>query len=210
MARAGSRVVAISENCMAAIGGCDDVFGRAEMLPTVEIFDSTTCRWSLLDVHLSAPRTTAAVATLEDRRVLVVGGAPSLSSAEVFRIPDQAVDDDGSEAFQAGAIPHIAEGRMGCQAVAMHLPAKGEDYPLCSQSCVVVVGGENGEDDWEGGQAPVRQFNSVLVYDTKESSWREESYFPPMLMPRTAMAVCVGHGSIRGSPHSQRCTRGGC
>ncbi|CAE8647449.1 unnamed protein product, partial [Polarella glacialis] len=87
MARAGSRVVAINDYCLAAVGGCDDVFGRAEMLPTVEVFDVTTGRWSLLDVQLSAPRTTAAVAALEDSRILVVGGAPSLSSAEVFHFP---------------------------------------------------------------------------------------------------------------------------
>jgi hypothetical protein len=177
------------------------------MLPTVEVFDSAVGRWSLLDLHLSAPRTTAAVASLEDQRILVVGGAPSLSSAEVFHMPsgEQNQPDRG-----AAQIPGIAEGRMGCQAVALKLPANGDRYPLCSQQCVLVVGGENGEEDWEGAQAPVRQFSSVLVYDTQEDCWRPDSSFPNMQVPRTAMAVCVGHGRIRSSPDSQRASsRGG-
>eukprot|EP00931_Biecheleriopsis_adriatica_P006968 TRINITY_DN10830_c0_g1_i1.p1 TRINITY_DN10830_c0_g1~~TRINITY_DN10830_c0_g1_i1.p1 ORF type:complete len:408 (-),score=60.23 TRINITY_DN10830_c0_g1_i1:44-1267(-) len=209
MPRAGSRVVALTEHRLAAVGGCDDVFGRAEMLPTVEVYDATTCRWSLLDVQLSAPRTTAAVAALEDRRVLVIGGAPSLSSAEVFHMPDaDGVTPEGhSDVLR---LPDISEGRMGCQAVAMQLPPPDGRYPLCSQSCVLVVGGENGEEDWEGAQAPVRQFSSVLLYDTKECEWRPEPCFPSMLLPRTAMAVCVGHGRIQSPPDSRAGCKGGC
>eukprot|EP00929_Paragymnodinium_shiwhaense_P061448 TRINITY_DN30691_c0_g1_i1.p1 TRINITY_DN30691_c0_g1~~TRINITY_DN30691_c0_g1_i1.p1 ORF type:complete len:417 (+),score=57.34 TRINITY_DN30691_c0_g1_i1:314-1564(+) len=213
MARAGSRVVTIGDRYLAAVGGCDDVFGRAEMLPTVELFDSVACRWELLDVQLSTPRTTAAVAALDDRRILVIGGAPSLSSAEVYHVPDcsEGMDEDCFEAsnftapqvisppsFGENAVCDMAEGRMGCQAVALQLPAKQQRYPLCSRTCVAVVGGENGDEDWDYDQAHVRQFNSVLIYDSQEDEWRPEDSFPPMPTARTAMALCVGYGKISG------------
>merc|ERR1719428_2250193 len=86
--RAGVRVVTLGDRYLAAVGGCDDVFGRAEMLTTVELFDITTGKWSLLNAQLSTPRTTAAVAAIDDRRILVIGGAPSLSSAEVYHVPE--------------------------------------------------------------------------------------------------------------------------
>jgi len=223
MARAGSRVVTISSTCLAAVGGCDDVFGRAEMLPTVELFDTEAQRWTLLDLHLSTPRTTAAVAALEahpdDRRILVIGGAPSLSTSEVYRVPDpiaeQAAGNGSGGVAEEDPLPtirDIAEGRMGCQAVAIKLPAPGSCYPLCNRTCVVVVGGENGEEDWEGTQAHVRQFSSALVYDTEESQWWSDAAFPPTLTPRTAMALCVGHGRIRGYPQQPRSGQraGGC
>mmetsp|Transcript_130387 Transcript_130387/g.254002 ORF Transcript_130387/g.254002 Transcript_130387/m.254002 type:complete len:438 (-) Transcript_130387:53-1366(-) len=229
MARAGSRVVAIGENLLAAVGGCDDVFGRAEMLPTVEIFDAIAGRWSLLDAPLSMPRTTAAVAVIEERHILVVGGAPSLSTSEVYRVPDSPngasrLDDEATSAADSPAshspatmavhddtsvtvaahISNISEGRMGCQAAALKLPAPGSRYPMCTRTSVVIVGGENGEEDWEGNQAHVRQFGSILVYDTEGRAWRPEMEFPLMLMPRTAMALCVGHGQIRGHSHTHR------
>jgi len=226
MARAGSRVVTISESLLAAVGGCDDVFGRAEMLPTVEIFDAVAGRWSLLEEPLSMPRTTAAVAVIEERLILVVGGAPSLSTSEVYTVSDSpngvsplnvettstaaspalhspAVHDDAS-ATDAARISDFAEVRMGCQAATLKLPAPGSRFPMCSRTSVVIVGGENGEEDWEGNQAHVRQFNSILVYDTEGRTWRRDMEFPPMLMPRTAMALCVAHGQIRGHSHVHR------
>lgn len=207
MARAGSRIVTVSDSCMAAVGGCDDVFGRAEMLPTVEIFDIASGHWSLLDTHLSMPRTTAAVAATEGGRIFVVGGAPSLSSAEIYAVPEPEPRGAPSPPAAIGSIP---EGRMGCQAVAMQLPAQGASYPICSRTCVVVVGGENGEEDWEGMQAQVRQFSTAVVYDEKDSAWRPESYLPAMSVARTAMALCVGHGRIRGYPPLPRAgVRGG-
>mmetsp|Transcript_60141 Transcript_60141/g.130435 ORF Transcript_60141/g.130435 Transcript_60141/m.130435 type:complete len:422 (-) Transcript_60141:124-1389(-) len=216
MARAGSRVVPLGSQYLAAVGGCDDVFGRAEMLPTVEVFDAATGRWSLLDTQLSTPRTTAAVAALEDRRILVVGGAPSLATAEAFSVwpavdlGEPGVEAGAGRADPAPTIQDIPEGRMGCQAVAMHLPSPNEKYPLCSRMCVVIVGGENGDEDWELDQANVRQFDSALVYDVEESAWRDENALPPMLMPRIAMALCVGHGRIRGYPQMHRAgVRGG-
>merc|ERR1719454_1451321 len=86
VARSGSRVVALDDRYLAAIGGCDDVFGRAETQPTVEIFDVKLGFWSMLEGQLVHPRTTAAAAAIDGRRLLVVGGAPSLSSAEVYRV----------------------------------------------------------------------------------------------------------------------------
>eukprot|EP00416_Gambierdiscus_australes_P020114 CAMPEP_0171079786 /NCGR_PEP_ID=MMETSP0766_2-20121228/15471_1 /TAXON_ID=439317 /ORGANISM="Gambierdiscus australes, Strain CAWD 149" /LENGTH=159 /DNA_ID=CAMNT_0011536997 /DNA_START=17 /DNA_END=494 /DNA_ORIENTATION=- len=83
----------------------------------------------------------------------------------------------------------IAEGRMGCQGAALQLPARNGRFPLCDRQCVMVVGGENGEEDLDGNEAGVRQFSSALVYDTKENEWWPEGTFPDMLVPRTAMAV---------------------
>ncbi|CAK0900742.1 unnamed protein product [Prorocentrum cordatum] len=214
-ARAGSRVVAIGTKYLAAVGGCDDVFGRAQTLSSVELFDITACRWTLLDVHLTTPRTTAAVASVEGRGILVIGGAPSLSTSEVcrLRVPADTGEVGGeqtsalAEPEATGALPalhvgDISEGRMGCQAAVLQLPAPGANYPLCSRTCVVVVGGENGEEELE--QADVRQFDSVLVYDAEECVWLPGEVVPPMLAPRTAMAVCVGCGYVRGYPSRGR------
>jgi hypothetical protein len=207
MARAGSRVVTLGDRYLAAVGGCDDVFGRAEMLPTVELFDPTVNRWMLLSAQLSTPRTTAAVAAIDDRRVLVMGGAPSLSSAEVYEVPE--APDSGCVAEAATIqnsqskgppVSDMVEGRTGCQAVAMELPAPDKPYPLCTRQCMLVVGGENGDDDWDNDQAQVWQFRSVLVYDVEAGKWRPEDSFPAMPTPRTAMALCVGPGRIHGHP----------
>merc|ERR1719183_473398 len=103
IARSGSRVVALDDRYLAAIGGCDDVFGRAETQPTVEIFDVLSGHWTLLQGRLTHPRTTAAAAAIDDRRLLVVGGAPSLSSAEVYRveIPERGSSQGSGEEEQA-------------------------------------------------------------------------------------------------------------
>lgn len=65
--RAGGRVTAISERFLCVVGGCDDVFGRAEMLASIEILDTWDegAKWATLDVSLSTPRTTAAVVAVE-------------------------------------------------------------------------------------------------------------------------------------------------
>eukprot|EP00929_Paragymnodinium_shiwhaense_P003554 TRINITY_DN104122_c0_g1_i1.p1 TRINITY_DN104122_c0_g1~~TRINITY_DN104122_c0_g1_i1.p1 ORF type:complete len:429 (+),score=85.95 TRINITY_DN104122_c0_g1_i1:175-1461(+) len=220
MARAGSRVVPIRDQYLAAVGGCDDVFGRAEMLPTVELFDADAGHWTLLETQLSTPRTTAAVAALDDGTVLVVGGAPSLASVEAFRAgppgcasaqlqvsahtPQGRSVQDDAEGGVGCQVRDLPEGRMGCQAVALQLPKKGESYPLCNATCVAVVGGENGDEDWDEDQAHVRQFNTVLVYDAEEGEWRPDTFFPAMFTPRTAMALCVAQGRIRGYPHLTR------
>jgi len=198
VARAGSRVVVLGERFLAAVGGCEDVFGRAEMLTSVELFEPSAERWSLLDVQLSTPRTTAAVAALDERHILVFGGAPSLSSAEVYQVPERSDDGECSSGQASGTADgpsacDMAEGRMGCQAVQLNLPAPGQPYPLCTRPCVVVVGGENGDEEFD---ARSRQFSSVLVFDAYSRSWRPESEFPPIPTPRTAMAICVGPGKV--------------
>jgi len=205
-ARAGSRVVAIGTKYLAAVGGCDDVFGRAEMLASVEVYDTRTSAWSMLQEQLSVPRTTAAAAALDEHRIIVMGGAPSLSSVEIFDVPGTSKGGEAAAATQPSSssrggckdLGDMTEGRMGCQAVLMKLPADGQDYPLCTRPCVVVVGGENGEEDLDDEQATARQFDSVLVYDLEESHWRPERSFPPIPTPRTAMTLCVASGQVRG------------
>jgi len=199
VARAGARVVALGGRCLAAVGGCDDVFGRAELLPTVELFDPSVGCWAMLPLQLSMPRTTSAVAALDDRQIVIVGGAPSLASGEVYSLPEQSVSCCSPQvpaprASRMASIGDITEGRMGCQAVAMALPAPDGAYPSCTRQCVVVVGGESGDDDWGSN---IKQFSSVLVYDGEDQSWRADDFFPPIPTPRTAMALCVGPGRIR-------------
>jgi len=195
VARAGARVVALDDRYLAAVGGCDDVFGRAEVLLTVELYDTLVGKWNILGQQLMIPRTTAAVAALDNSQILVIGGAPSLSSAELYRVATERSNGDDLSPSSASSVEicDIAEGRMGCQAVAMKLPAAGKAYPVCDQQCVVVIGGENGEDDQD---AHCRQFSSVLVYETDSQSWRTSSAFPDIPTPRTAMALCVGPGIV--------------
>merc|ERR1712232_1227658 len=105
---------------------------------------------------------------MSDHQILIVGGAPSLSSAEVYHLPALAErqgtevceEDPCTRRAEAPAVHAMTEGRMGCQAVALNLPSPGKSFPICNKSCIVVVGGENGDDDVESN---IRQFNSVLV-----------------------------------------------
>ncbi|CAD7922183.1 unnamed protein product [Amoebophrya sp. A25] len=81
--RAGGRVTSVADRYVLIVGGCDDVFGRAEMLASIEILDTwDPSAWFTLDVALSEPRTTAAVVSIDDR-IIVLGGAPNLSSVEI-------------------------------------------------------------------------------------------------------------------------------
>jgi len=206
VARAGARLVVLDAHRLAVVGGCDDVFGRGEMLASVEVYDTRTGAWSMLQEQLSVPRTTAAAAALDEHRIIVMGGAPSLSSVEIFDVPGTSKGGEAAAATQPSSssrggckdLGDMTEGRMGCQAVLMKLPADGQDYPLCTRPCVVVVGGENGEEDWDDEQETARQFDSVLVYDLEESHWRPERSFPPIPTPRTAMTLCVAPGQVRG------------
>jgi hypothetical protein len=86
VARSGSRVVALGSSRLAAVGGCDDVFGRAETQATVEIYDAIAGHWELLSSRLARPRTSAAVAAIGDSRLLIAGGAPSQLSVEVYSV----------------------------------------------------------------------------------------------------------------------------
>ncbi|CAE8620763.1 unnamed protein product [Polarella glacialis] len=204
VARAGARLVSVAGGQLAAVGGCDDVFGRAEMLASIEILNKGTGVWTLLSTQLGVPRTTAAAVALDDSRILVMGGAPSLSSAEVYHMPKRGTSPADCSGGSSLPICDMAEGRMGCQAVAMRLPAPGKTFPTCTRQCVVVVGGENGDDDWddEGTGSPLaRQFSSVLVYDAEEGKWRSTDAFPGLPTPRTAMALCVAPGLVAGHPY---------
>jgi len=201
VARAGARVVGLNDRYLAVVGGCDDVFGRAELLPTVELFDADAGIWSILDMQLSTPRTTAAAAALNDGQILIVGGAPSLSSAEVYHLPplgeqqssDCCDQEPHTRRAKAPTVYDMAEGRMGCQAVALDLPSIDKTFPICNQNCIVVVGGENGDENWDSS---IRQFSSVMVYDVEAQSWRSEKSFPHIPTPRTAMALVVGPGLV--------------
>jgi hypothetical protein len=200
-ARAGARVVALGDRYLAAVGGCNDVFGRAEILPTIELFDSQAGAWQMLELQLTTPRTTAAVAALDDDSILITGGAPSLSSVEVYWLPRRFEGEGSSrmavDQIKPAIVSSIAEGRMGCQAANLRLPGPGKAYPICDRQCVVVAGGESGED---GGDAEARQLSSVLVYDSTTDEWWPQDAFPPMPTPRTAMALVVGPGKVVGCP----------
>lgn len=265
VARSGARVVAMGSRYLAVVGGCDDVFGRSEVLSSVELFDSNTGCWELLQSSLQVPRSTAAVAAIDDRRIMVVGGTPALSSTEVYRVsrqhlatgrlstasnsssiagstyssssgsgggsptsvssheaaaqppgpagPSFADADDSTVALAedscgdidfVGSLPTpaMAEGRMGCHAVVLRLPAIGKAFPLCTEQCVVVIGGENSDEDLTNaaGMGPGRQLGAVVVFDVAQGTWRPSGSFPPMPTPRTAAALCLAPGWVAGYP----------
>eukprot|EP00931_Biecheleriopsis_adriatica_P118188 TRINITY_DN93645_c0_g1_i1.p1 TRINITY_DN93645_c0_g1~~TRINITY_DN93645_c0_g1_i1.p1 ORF type:complete len:502 (-),score=86.98 TRINITY_DN93645_c0_g1_i1:134-1639(-) len=196
IARSGSRVVAMGDRHLAAIGGCDDVFGRAETQPTVELFDSIEQQWSVLEPRLLNPRTTAAAVALDDCRLLVIGGAPSLSTAEVYKVnlpgrgesPIAESSDDRDR-----KIADLVDGRMGCQAAVLSLPAVGSEYPLANRRCAVIIGGERCDED-SADFSRIRQFATVPVFDPETYMWRSDDIVPPLPAARTAVAVCVGLG----------------
>jgi len=221
VARSGSRVVALGSTRLAAVGGCDDVFGRAETQATVEIYDSISGCWELLSTRLARPRTSAAVAALDDRRFFIAGGAPSQLSVEVYCAPawnkvertasdistrasDDGFSDEEDILVKAPKTPtskivqDMMEGRMGCQAAVVRLPRKGRQYPMCESDCVLVVGGERSEDtNGTSGNVVmprVRQLETVAAYDIEEGEWRENGSVPPLEMPRTTIALCIGVG----------------
>jgi len=199
VARSGSRVVALGSRYMAAVGGCDDVFGRAETQPTVELYDSYAGHWTLLDAQLAHPRTTAAIAAFDERSILVVGGAPSLSSAEVFSmpLPGDSIEEQQTQKDRSKQITDMPEGRMGCQAAVVNLPEPGSSYPLTPRKSVVIVGGERCDENSPGDSWPqVRQFASVPAYDIEKGEWRKDAAIPSMAFPRTAVALCVGMGHV--------------
>lgn len=190
IARSGTRVVALDSSHLAAIGGCDDVFGRAETQPTVELYDAQTEVWSVLSHRLIHPRTTAGAACLAPEQLLVIGGAPSLCTAEVYRV--QLPDGGLSPAEDDKVVDDLSDGRMGCQAAVLSLPSHGKTYPVTDRRCVVVIGGERCDETPDFSQ--IRQLAAVPVYDTENSQWREDPVVPPLPCARTAVAVCVGMG----------------
>jgi len=186
----------LGDHHLAVVGGCDDVFGRADLLQSVELLDirQPSAGWALLGQQLSTPRTTAAVAALDDHQILIIGGAPSLASAEVYTVRDKNASLEDSDMPPAANVSNMDEGRMGCQAACLKLPSDGKDFPVCDRRCVVVVGGESGDDE----ESQIRQFSSVLVYDVDSCKWLPADSFPTIPTPRTAMALCVAPGLIKG------------
>lgn len=182
--RSGSRVVCLGSSHIAAVGGCDDVFGRAETQATIEIYSPVTRCWSLLDTRLAVPRTSAAVASIDGGRAFfVAGGAPSQASVEVYCVPAIAngrtvVDSSPTAAGQEATEPepvamevdateeavadlkqeveNMPEGRMGCQAAVVRLAKWSSDADLQGhRNCVLVVGGELCDETGNGGRAPL-------------------------------------------------------
>ncbi|CAE7434612.1 Enc1 [Symbiodinium natans] len=189
IARSGTRVVALGSRVLTAIGGCDDVFGRAETQPTVELYDVENQHWSVLQHRLTHPRTTAGAAAIDGKALLVVGGAPSYSTVEVYRV--QTAADAGFAAREGEKVADLSDGRMGCQAAVLALPSPEKTYPVVERRCVVVVGGERCDEDVPEYQR-IKQLAGVPVYDTQLGQWRKDDIVPPLPCPRTAVAVCVG------------------
>jgi len=202
VSRSGLRVVVVEGRYLVAVGGYDDVFGRAEMLSTVELYDPQLNTWQVLNLKLQQPRTTAGVTSIGGNKVVVAGGAPSLASVEVYAVGgcsprrgSQPREDAPDDPFGGNAtIGDMAEGRLGCQAVMVALPGVGTSYPLSLRPSVMIVGGENCGRDWEKSH----QFASVLVFDIASGTWRdhEPHLVPPLPSPRTALALCVGVGRV--------------
>lgn len=204
--RSGLRLVAVEGRFLVAVGGCDDVFGRAETLPTVEIYDPQQNQWKVLDVKLQQPRTTAGVTSIGGNKLFVAGGAPGLASVEIYQaeLPPEGGTDCSNHSVQRTedaldaqlrvntTIRDMAEGRLGCQAATVALPGVGMSYPLSLSPSVIVVGGERCGRYW----AQNHQFASVRVFDVASQTWRDQESppVPPLPSPRTALALCVGVG----------------
>lgn len=223
VARSGSRVVAMGEQYLAAVGGCDDVFGRAATQASIEIYDVAAGAWSVLENHMAIPRTSAAVAAIDGWSFVVAGGAPSQASVEVCRVPlpgrgppgapPAEEPRDGAEEFLDRCISDMPEGRMGCQAAVVRLPCRTcADADSCGvadhrklasipagvdRRCLVIVGGERcGMAGGSLALARVSQLSSVVAYDLDEWRWCDKSTVPCMSHPRTTMALCTGLGAV--------------
>eukprot|EP00435_Cladocopium_sp_Y103_P055772 s134_g18.t1 len=134
--------------------------------------------------------TTAGAAAWAPGQLLVIGGAPSMCSAEVYRV--QIPEAGLPNAVEDEKIDDLPDKRMGCQAAVLSLPSGGKTYPVTDRRCVVVIGGEKYDEVPEVSR--IRQMSAVPVYDTELAKWREDRVVPPLPCPRTAVAVCVGLG----------------
>jgi len=192
-----------------AIGGCEDPLGRIHVQASIELYDSKAGSWFLLDTHLAKPRTCAAVASLDQCRIVVAGGkkydpldrADNCAGLEVVSVdlPNSGIcsrADDGDEAMTPGPccaeVPDLLSGRMGCQAVVMRLPRKGSDYPMSSTRCLVAIGGERC-DKVTDKELFCRAFN------LETGEWCAQDVLPALQeRPRTAVSLCVGLGQVEG------------
>jgi len=190
VARAGARVVALGDRCLLAFGGCDSTSAVA----SVECYDPETDVWTLLDTKMLSERSAAACAALDGESVLVAGGYPALSTAEIFSVDTSAGSSRASSGSTRSAY-EMSVGRLGGQAATINLPSGGA-FPVCDTPCVVVVGGEDGREPEDASQL----FTDSLVYDIVAQEWRPQGSFPCVITPRTAMALIVGPGQILGHP----------
>lgn len=216
--RSGARVVTLGEKYLVAVGGCEDPFGRVQMQASVELYDTDIGCWSLLDVHLSSPRTCAVVAALDDDHIVVAGGASIVQppGAPAFAVEVLCVQapsgknqlasmDDGKSDEDKNknsalmrlesddGVPDSLIGRVGCQSAVVHLPSHSQGFPLCNQRCLVAIGGERCD------RAPeAEMFSRVFNLDT--GTWANSELLPPLhAKPRTAVALCVGSGRVAGA-----------
>jgi hypothetical protein len=219
--RSGARVVALGEKHLAAVGGCVDPFGQVQMQSSLELYDSETGNWSLLDAHLAAPRTCAVVAAYDRRHLIIAGGAGADStpggpsgyvelidvplpgtSKNVITVDAEEVPEKDSVIAKVEALELLENvqgvsdqllGRVGCQGAVVNLPKERSGYPLSNQRCMVAIGGERCDRKSEG-----QMFGSIFNLET--GSWCNPDILPPLISaPRTAVALCVGAGRVDGA-----------
>lgn len=200
IARSGVRVVTLNDRYMAAIGGCEDPFGRVAMQATVELYDALNGHWALLGPRLVTPRTCASTVALEDGRIVVAGGSGSTegiatSPTEVYEVLSLRPSQDKAEEVVQVPLEGVRGtvvandplgGRVGCQAAAIRLPGPGCGYPHSNNRCLLAVGGERVDK-----QADESLFG--CSFDLETGSWRQSL---PFLQPRAALALCVGLGRV--------------
>jgi hypothetical protein len=211
VARSGARIVALGERYLAAVGGCDDPFGRIQVQDSIELFDVEASSWSLLDTYLARPRTCASVAALDDRRIIIAGGCrprpgpaeETNAQVEVIWVPSReevqsvrregACDaDDGSFCSDTLDMLTLA-GRMGCATAVVHLPETGSEYPHSNKRCLVTVGGERSDRSED-----VELFTKALNLET--GKWCESDVLPTSnVPPKTAVTLCVAAGRVAGA-----------
>lgn len=211
VARSGARLIPLPGGRLAVVGGCTDVFGRAVSQSSVEIFDEALGTWTLQSLPLSEPRSSAAAAAVGDS-IFVAGGAPTRNTAEVYPLSDSCSSSSSSSSSVSSRMSwwmskkpeskklDMGDGRMGCQAAVMELPAPGASFPstpLTSHRCVVIVGGEQAQRVPEAETRPrTRQLSSVAVFDLDAGAWRRDGIVPPLSVARTTAALCMGVGRV--------------
>jgi len=194
--RSGLRVVALGRQHMAAVGGCEDVYGHHVLLDTIEVYDAAMRQWNLLDTRLQRPRAAAAVVALGGRLFAAGGGLCETSAELSGPVLPAAAGEDLEPEMECHDLQDLPEGRVGCQAavVALAMPAT---FPCdlrggarSRQRCILVVGGEHPE---AGGSR--RLLSSVIAYSIEaEHRGLVVMGLPSMKVPRSSAAACLGSG----------------
>jgi N-acetylneuraminic acid mutarotase len=129
--------VAFHNNKLYVVGG---TFGRHRYM-TVEEFDFTTSRWTIVDGKMSSPRSHCAVVVSSNKMYVIGGynGKMQLSSVDVFDFTTR----------QWSELPTMQYTRQGCGAI---------DY----FGMVFVIGGYNDKD---------RFITVAEVYDPETNKW---------------------------------------